>query len=199
MCDGQSIPVEMSSIPWELGSMAKSMGREEDVHLQAVSSDVAAHVMRGIEFPKDCVKQFKEFEIKTEGGWYVFGSQRKQQEESRREERCGWQVQSLSGRCNLGWGGRAGTLTMPGERRGFHSQRCHHPRWRHRLTLGDLTLGDGRWAVWGMGMRATRDHLCTPVGALSCAHLCSQHLWIYGLCEVVCSAWSNTERLVFKI
>lgn len=48
--------------------MAKSMGREEDVHLQAVSSDVAAHVMRGIEFPKDCVKQFKEFEIKTEGG-----------------------------------------------------------------------------------------------------------------------------------
>ena len=48
--------------------MATSMGREEDVHLQAVSLEVAAHARRGIKFPEDCVKQFKEFKIKTEGG-----------------------------------------------------------------------------------------------------------------------------------
>lgn len=48
--------------------MATSMGREEDVHLQAVSLEVAAHARRGIKFPEDCVKQFKEFQIKTEGG-----------------------------------------------------------------------------------------------------------------------------------
>ena len=49
-------------------STATSMSREEDVHLQTVSSEVAAHVRRGIKFPEDCVKQFKEFKIKTEGG-----------------------------------------------------------------------------------------------------------------------------------
>ena len=141
---GQSIPVEMSNIPWELSSTATSMSREEDVHLQTVSSEVAAHVRRGIKFPEDCVKQFKEFKIKTEGGWSIFGGQRKQQEESKRGDKCGWQMQPASGVTQRRG---AGMLTMQGEGRGCHSQRCRHPltspphpQWRHHITLCDVTL-----------------------------------------------------------
>ena len=170
MCDVQSIPVEMSNIPWELGSMAKSTGREEDVHLQAISSDVAAHVMRGIKFPKDCVKQFKEFEIKTEGGWYVFGSQRKQQEESRRGERCGWKMQSLSGRRNLGGGGRNAdharreegssqpALPSPLVTSPPHP-RWPHPQWRQVSSLGDGDEGNS----WPPLHTCRSLVLCTPV------------------------------------
>lgn len=145
---GQSIPVEMSNIPWELSSTATSMSREEDVHLQTVSSEVAAHVRRGIKFPEDCVKQFKEFKIKTEGGWSIFGSQRKQQEESRKGDRCGWQMQPVSGVTQRRRGRNA---DHAGKEEGMSQPALPapsvtsppHPRWCHHITLCDITLPPG--------------------------------------------------------